>query len=50
MTHLMGVMLSLAADIKMTHVPYRGQTPEITDILSGQFRSGSRPRPACRIS
>jgi tripartite-type tricarboxylate transporter receptor subunit TctC len=37
MTHLMGVMLSLAADIKMTHVPYRGQTPAITDVLGGQI-------------
>src|SRR6186997_198499 len=37
MTHLMGVMLSMAADIKMTHVPYRGQTPAITDVLSGQI-------------
>jgi tripartite-type tricarboxylate transporter receptor subunit TctC len=40
MTHLMGVLLSIAADIKMTHVPYRGQTPEITDILSGQIPLG----------
>ena len=37
MTHLMGVMLSVAADIKMTHVPYRGQTPAMTDVLSGQI-------------
>ena len=37
MTHLMGVLLSVAADIKMTHVPYRGQTPAITDVLSGQI-------------
>src|SRR5262245_44619791 len=33
MTHLMGVLLSIAADIKLTHVPYRGQTPAITDVL-----------------
>ena len=40
MTHLMGVLLSIAADIKMTHVPYRGQTPAITDVLSGQIPLG----------
>src|SRR5262252_2271692 len=37
MTHLMGVLLSLAADIKMTHVPYRGQTPAVTDVVAGQI-------------
>jgi tripartite-type tricarboxylate transporter receptor subunit TctC len=37
MTHLMGVLLSINADIKMTHVPYRGQTPAITDVVSGQI-------------
>src|SRR5947209_9587268 len=37
MTHLMGVLLSIAADIKMTHVPYRGQTPAITDVVGGQI-------------
>ncbi len=40
LTHLQGVLLSLAADIKMTHVPYRGQTPEITDIVAGQIAMG----------
>ena len=38
LTHMMGVLLSLAADIKMTHVPYRGQTPAITDVLGGQIQ------------
>jgi tripartite-type tricarboxylate transporter receptor subunit TctC len=37
MTHLQGVLLSLAADIKMTHVPYRGQTPAMTDVVAGQI-------------
>jgi tripartite-type tricarboxylate transporter receptor subunit TctC len=40
MTHLMGVMLSLAADIQMTHIPFRGQTPEITAIVAGQIPFG----------
>jgi tripartite-type tricarboxylate transporter receptor subunit TctC len=37
LTHMMGELLALAADIKMTHVPYRGQTPAITDVLGGQI-------------
>jgi tripartite-type tricarboxylate transporter receptor subunit TctC len=37
LTHMMGELLSTAADIKMTHVPYRGQTPAVTDVLGGQI-------------
>jgi tripartite-type tricarboxylate transporter receptor subunit TctC len=37
LTHLMGVMLSTAAGITMTHVPYKGQTPAMTDLLGGQI-------------
>jgi len=40
LTHLMGVLLSTAADINMTHVPYKGQTPEMTDLLAGQIPVG----------
>jgi tripartite-type tricarboxylate transporter receptor subunit TctC len=40
MTHLQGVLLSLAADVQMTHVPYRGQTPMVTDVLGGQIPMG----------
>jgi tripartite-type tricarboxylate transporter receptor subunit TctC len=40
LTHLMGVLLSGAADIKMQHVPYKGQTPEMTDIMAGQIPVG----------
>jgi tripartite-type tricarboxylate transporter receptor subunit TctC len=40
LTHLQGVLLASAADIKMTHVPYKGQTPEMTDVMSGQIPFG----------
>ena len=38
LTHLMGLLLSTAAGIEMTHVPYKGQTPEMTDVMSGQIQ------------
>jgi tripartite-type tricarboxylate transporter receptor subunit TctC len=40
LTHMMGVLLSSAAGIEMTHVPYKGQTPEMTDIIAGQIPVG----------
>jgi len=40
LTHLMGLLLSTAAGIEMTHVPYKGQTPEMTDVMSGQVPVG----------
>jgi tripartite-type tricarboxylate transporter receptor subunit TctC len=40
LSHLMGVLLSGAAGIEMTHVPYKGQTPEMTDLMAGQIPVG----------
>jgi tripartite-type tricarboxylate transporter receptor subunit TctC len=40
LTHMMGELLALSANIKMTHVPYRGQTPMVTDVLGGQIPMG----------
>lgn len=35
--HLSGEMLSSMAGIKMMHVPYKGDTPSITDTIGGQI-------------
>jgi tripartite-type tricarboxylate transporter receptor subunit TctC len=40
LTHLMGVLLSGAAGIEMTHVPYKGQTPEMNDLIAGHIPVG----------
>ncbi len=36
--HTSGELLQLMTGIKMTHVPYRGTTPALTDLLSGQVQ------------
>ncbi|OAF19277.1 tripartite tricarboxylate transporter substrate binding protein [Bradyrhizobium neotropicale] len=35
--HLVGELLSLSADIKLTHVPYRGGMQPLTDLLGGNI-------------
>jgi tripartite-type tricarboxylate transporter receptor subunit TctC len=42
LTHLAGELLSLEARIKIIHVPYKGETPSVTDTVAGrglQFRN-----------
>ncbi len=38
-THLFGEMLSLEADIKMTHVPYRGSAPATNALLADEVQA-----------
>ena len=49
LTHLAAALFSIMAKIKMTHVPYKGGGPAITDLISGQvslmFASGPASIP-----
>jgi tripartite-type tricarboxylate transporter receptor subunit TctC len=35
--HFTGEMLAQAADIKLNHIPYRGEGPALQDVLAGQI-------------
>jgi tripartite-type tricarboxylate transporter receptor subunit TctC len=35
--HLLGEMFNAAAGVKLTHIPYRGAAPAMTDLLGGQI-------------
>jgi tripartite-type tricarboxylate transporter receptor subunit TctC len=34
--HLAGAMMAGGANVKMTHIPYRGGGPAVTDVMGGQ--------------
>jgi tripartite-type tricarboxylate transporter receptor subunit TctC len=36
--HLSGELFSMMTGVKMVHVPYRGSTPAVTDLLAGQVQ------------
>ena len=35
--HLLGEMFSAGANVKLTHVPYKGASPAVTDLQAGQI-------------
>lgn len=37
MNHLIGQLLARAAGVELTHVPYRGSAPAMTDVMGGQI-------------
>jgi tripartite-type tricarboxylate transporter receptor subunit TctC len=37
-THMAGELFQMMAGVKLTHVPYRGSTPAITDLMAGQVQ------------
>jgi tripartite-type tricarboxylate transporter receptor subunit TctC len=39
--HFLGVMFARAAGIDLTHIPYRGTAPVVTDVLGGQISAAS---------
>lgn len=45
-THLAVELLVLATGIKMTHVPYKGSPPAVTDLVAGQVQVGIPTMPA----
>ena len=37
-SHLTGELFKMMAGVEMVHVPYRGSTPALTDVLGGQVQ------------
>jgi tripartite-type tricarboxylate transporter receptor subunit TctC len=45
LTHLAGELLGIEARLKMIHVPYKGETPAVTDLIAGQVALGFTTAP-----
>ena len=45
-SHVAGELFKLTAGINMMHVPYRGSTPMVTDLLGGQVQAAFDNLPA----
>lgn len=46
LNHLIGEMLQKAADIKLTHIPYKGAAAAATDVAGGQVPLGVQSMPS----
>jgi len=44
-THLAGELFAAATGIRMLHVPYKGQSPAVTELISGQVSLMFTPMP-----
>jgi len=45
-SHVAGELFRRSTDLEMVHVPYRGSTPMLVDLLGGQVQSGFDNLPA----
>jgi tripartite-type tricarboxylate transporter receptor subunit TctC len=46
-THISGELFKIMAGVNLVHVPYRGASPAITDLLGGQVQVFFSTMPAC---
>jgi tripartite-type tricarboxylate transporter receptor subunit TctC len=45
LTHLAGELLGLETGMKATHIPYKGETPAVVDLVAGQVAFGFATAP-----
>ena len=43
MPHLLGALLGLRAEVRLSHIPYRGTMPSVTELLGGQIAAAMNP-------